>query len=116
MPVTSHMGYQHEVSYLSSGRFQALVEFLFLASGLEQNRFVPQLLFMNGFRDNRTGFELGFGPLIEIIHVADGYYDDNNKWHLPDEWTNLKHAKFLLHYLFSRVVAFFEQVFKKNIP
>jgi hypothetical protein len=84
-PVTSLFGYQFEKQYLSSGQFQALVEFVFMINGLESGSISPSLTFLNGFRFNKSGFEFGIGPVFRGIQVADGYYDEYNKWHLKKE-------------------------------
>jgi hypothetical protein len=84
-PITSLFGYQFEKQYLSSGQFQALVEFVFMINGLEAGTISPSLTFLNGFRFNKSGFEFGIGPVFRAIKIADGYYDENEKWHLQDE-------------------------------
>lgn len=84
-PVTSMFGYQFEKQYLSSGQFQALVEFIFMINGLESGSFSPSLTFLNGFRFNKSGFEFGIGPVFRGIQQAKGYYDENNKWHLEED-------------------------------
>lgn len=86
IPVMSQMGFQLEVQYLSKGRLQALVEFLGLASGLEQGRFVPSLTIMNGFRDSQTGIEFAVGPSLNVVPTADGYYDEAREWQLAADW------------------------------
>ncbi len=97
-PVMSQFGYQYEIQYLSAGNFQALVEFVFMISGLEQQMFIPSLTFMNGFRLNKKGWEVAFGPSISIGRIAKGYYeedangviikdsDGNDIWHREREW------------------------------
>jgi len=99
-PVMSQFGYQFETQYLSAGNFQALVEFVFMVSGLEQQMFIPSLTFMNGFRLNKQGWEIAFGPNISISRMAKGYYefDENNNfvrdadgnriWHLEKDWAD----------------------------
>jgi hypothetical protein len=85
MPVTTLIGYQYELGYLSSGNFQALFEFIGLVGGLEQSRVVPSLTIMNGFRSNKNGFEFAFGPLIELTSKAEGFYNENGTWTLVDD-------------------------------
>lgn len=87
-PILSQFGYQHELQYLSSGNFQALGEVLFMVSGLEQSMFIPSLVVMNGFRENKLGFEFAFGPSFSVRKMADGYYADGI-WHLKHEWNQL---------------------------
>lgn len=81
-PVMSMFGYQYEVQYLSSGEFQALIEFIASVNGLESGTVVPSLTFLNGFRFNKSGWELGLGPVFRVSKIADGYYDYEGKWHL----------------------------------
>lgn len=96
--ISSLIGWQQEMQYLSSGNFEGLVEFVFTASGLESGRFIPAVTFLNGFRLNRQGWEIAFGPTLRAIKKADGYYqmhDDGNgnlsydpvkDWHLLGDW------------------------------
>jgi hypothetical protein len=97
--LTSVIGWQQEVQYLSAGNFQGLVEFIFTGSGLESGRFIPAITFLNGFRLNRQGWEIAFGPTFRFIRKADGYYtgvknengefiyDPVKDWHLEREWS-----------------------------
>lgn len=90
-PVMTQFGYQLEVQYLNAGNFQALVEFIPMITGIDQQMFIPSITFLNGFRNNKSGWEFAFGPAIGFMRVADGYYDNNraggdNKWHLKEEW------------------------------
>ena len=86
MPVMFQFGYQFEVKYLNEGNFQALFEFIPMITGLDQGYFIPSFSILNGLRHNRNGLEFAFGPNIVISKTADGYYDDNNTWHLQSEW------------------------------
>lgn len=79
-PIMSQMGYQHEIMYLNSGNFQALIENLWMISGLEQSLFIPSWIIMNGFRDAKSGMEFGFGPSFAVRTVADGYFDGEGTW------------------------------------
>jgi hypothetical protein len=92
-PVLSQFGYQYEIQYLSAGQFNALVEFLGMVSGLEQQLFIPSVVFMNGFRFGKRHWEFAFGPSISLRKEALGFYDTENlmgeghdKWFLEDEW------------------------------
>lgn len=89
-PVLTQFGYQFETSYLGAGNFQALFETVFMVSGLEQGMFIPTILIMNGFRDNKLGLEFSFGPSFSLRRKAKGYYtkddEDNLVWHLNSEW------------------------------
>ena len=62
-----------------------LLEFIPLISGLEQGRFIPIFVFLNGFRNAKSGIEFGFGPMINVTTMANGYYD-GEVWHLEKEW------------------------------
>ena len=84
-PVITQFGYQWETQYLSSGNFQALIEFVGLIGGLETGRFVPSLSFMNGFRNSKSGWEIAFGPSFKLVKYATGYYE-NGHWYLENEW------------------------------
>jgi hypothetical protein len=93
MPFISQVGYQQEFQYMSSGNFQALVEVLVMASGLEQSLFIPNVVLMNGFRHQKSGFEIAFGPSIGARKMADGYFatvvteaGEEEKWFLEGEW------------------------------
>ncbi|MHC1702348.1 MAG: hypothetical protein AB9846_00440 [Tenuifilaceae bacterium] len=84
-PMTSVFGYQYEFQYLSAGDFQALVETVVAFSGLETGNFIPSISVMNGFRFNKKGWEFALGPIFRFSRVAEGYYDDNDKWHLTED-------------------------------
>ncbi len=90
IPFISQLGVQYEVQYMSAGNFQALLEGIALIGGLEQSRFVPSVSILNGFRENKYGFEFGFGPSVSLRNVATGYYDlrseGDGEWHLANEW------------------------------
>lgn len=83
-PVSSMIGYQFEKQYLSSGDFQALVEFIPSINSLESGLVIPSLTGMLGFRFNKSGFEFGLGPVFRIVTTADGFYDEQNNWILKD--------------------------------
>ncbi len=92
-PYLSQLGYQYEIQYLSAGNFQALVEFLFMLSGLEQQLFNPSIVFMNGFRIGKSGWEIAFGPTISLKQTAKGFYDEYNlledganEWYRVKDW------------------------------
>lgn len=99
--ITSVIGWQQEVQYLSSGNYQGLIEFIFTGSGLESGRFIPAFTFLNGFRLNRQGWEIAFGPTFRFVRKADGFYDKLNllgngsdKWYLVSQWPNDKGPNF----------------------
>jgi len=104
-PFLSQFGYQHEVQYVSAGEFQALVEFLVVASGMEQQLFIPTIAFLNGFRINKSGWEIAFGPNLSINKEAEGFYDKNslmggdaNEWYIVDDWYELHDYENILPY------------------
>jgi hypothetical protein len=87
-PLMFQFGYQFEVQYLNEGNYQALFEFLPTVTGFNQNVFIPSLTVMNGFRNNKHGWEIAFGPTFGLVNKANGYYDAANAWHLENEWTD----------------------------
>lgn len=74
--------YQHEVQYVSSGKFQALLEIIPAINGIETKYVSPSLTLLNGFRYD--GWELGFGPVFRFNRTAYGHYDAENKWQMDD--------------------------------
>jgi hypothetical protein len=85
-PVMFQFGYQFEVQYLNEGNYQALFEFLPTVSGFNQNVFIPSVTVMNGFRNNKHGWEIAFGPTFAIVCKANGYFDAENNWHLESDY------------------------------
>ena len=85
-PVMFQFGYQFEKQYLNEGNYQALFEFLPTITGFNQNVFIPSLTIMNGFRENKYGWEIGFGPSFALITKADVYQDSSGHWKLAKEW------------------------------
>lgn len=86
-PLMFQFGYQFEVKYLNQGDFQALFEFIPIVTGLDQGKFIPSISILNGMRSNRTGWEFAFGPVFYSLKQANGYYDNENNWHLEEEWS-----------------------------
>jgi hypothetical protein len=82
---TMMLGYQFERQYISSGDFQALIEFIPAINGLESGKIIPSFTFLNGFRFNNTGWEVGLGPVIRFSREAQGYYDTEGEWHLASQ-------------------------------
>jgi len=74
------IGYQQEIEYLNSGDFQALFEMVPAVTGLDQGLFIPSLSLMNGFRDNKNGWEFAFGPVFSLARMSNGYKDSSNNW------------------------------------
>jgi len=68
-------GYQFEKQYLNEGNFQALFEFVPMITGLDQGRFIPSINFLNGIRNNTTGWEFAFGPNFSVGNYAEGYWE-----------------------------------------
>lgn len=86
--VMTVFGYQKEVQYINEGNFQALFEFIPMVSGLDQGRFIPSFTFMNGFRNNKSGWEFALGPQVSVTQTARGFYDSNDNWHLAADFDN----------------------------
>lgn len=93
-PINVQFGYQLEQQYLSAGNFQALIEVIGLIGGLESGQILPSISLLNGFRDNKTGIEFAFGPVIRLVQTANVYKADltadgdpgDGAWHLEDDW------------------------------
>jgi hypothetical protein len=83
-------GYQFEKQYLNEGNFQALFEFVPMVTGLDQGRFIPSINFLNGIRNNTTGWEFAFGPNFSFGSYAKGY------WSNPSNTTDYATGSFLL--------------------
>lgn len=81
------LGYQFEVQYLNAGKLQALFEFVPSITGAEQGIFLPNVNILHGLRHNINGLEFGMGLSIGVAQRATGYFDDNNEWHLPQDWS-----------------------------
>lgn len=81
-PINCMIGYQYEKQFISSGDFQALLEFVPTVSGMESGLFVPSMSTMLGFRFNKSGIEFGLGPVLRVVKMAEGYYDSTNTWQL----------------------------------
>lgn len=79
-PVVSMIGYQVEWQYVGTERFSALVEGIFNISGMEQGRFMPSLIVMNGFRFGTAGWEFGFGPGFGFKTTTQGFFDTENAY------------------------------------
>jgi len=85
-PMMFQFGYQFEKQYLNEGNFQALFEVIPLITGLDQGLFIPSITFMHGLRDDRNGWEFAFGPTINFVKEAQGYYDNSGQWHVSSDW------------------------------
>lgn len=82
-PVMFQFGYQFEKQYLNEGRWQALFEFVPMVTGIDQGLFIPSLTIMNGFRDNYGGWEIAFGPTLNVARYSNWYRDLNSGEFLP---------------------------------
>jgi hypothetical protein len=73
-------GYQFEKQYLNEGNYQALFEFIPLLTGIDQQLVIPSFTFLNGFRNNVSGWEVALGPSVsftttaEVGKIGDQYY------------------------------------------
>jgi hypothetical protein len=81
-------GYQQEVQYLNSGKYQALFEFVPAVIGLDKELLIPSLSFMNGLRNNVSGWEFAIGPNFTVVQTAKGFYTADGKWHLESEFAS----------------------------
>ncbi|MDP3929114.1 MAG: hypothetical protein Q8R57_08830 [Bacteroidota bacterium] len=77
-PSLFQFGYQFEKQYLNEGKFQALFEFIPMISGIEQELFIPSFTFLNGFRNNVSGWEIAIGPSFGFGKTGDRYKIDGN--------------------------------------
>lgn len=96
-PFMFQFGYQFEKQYLNEGNFQALVELIPTITGMDQGRLIPSFTFLNGLRNNKSGWEFAFGPTFNIIRMAKGFYwdaDGNtiNEWYLERETEKVRAA------------------------
>ncbi len=79
-PAMFQFGYQFEKQYLNEGNFQALFEFIPMITGIDQQMFIPSLTFLNGFRNNNSGWEIAIGPSISTTTKLKGA-DYNGKFY-----------------------------------
>jgi TolB-like protein len=86
-PFMFQFGYQFEKQYLNEGNFQALFEFIPNISGMDQGRVIPSFTFLNGLRNNKSGFEFAFGPTLTFTKTAKGFIGPDNKWYLEKDAT-----------------------------
>lgn len=96
-PAMFQFGYQFEKQYLNEGNYQALFEFLPMITGVDQQLIIPSLTFLNGFRNNKNGWEIAFGPTIGLVSKLDGA-DYNGRFYSKKDLqtmniTNLKTEK-----------------------
>jgi hypothetical protein len=75
-PVTSMFGYPFEKQSVRSGDFQAVVEVIGAANGLESDTINPSTAVLNDFRFNNSSYEFGIGLVLRAAKTAEGYYKD----------------------------------------
>jgi hypothetical protein len=80
IPVMFQFGYQFEKQYLNEGNFQGLLEFIPMITGADQGQFIPSFSLLNGFRSQKSGLEIAFGPSFSFSKVAEGYFDSAGTW------------------------------------
>lgn len=70
-PAMFQFGYQFEKQYLNEGNYQALFEFIPMVTGVDQQLVIPSLTLLNGFRNNKTGWEIAIGPTVSLAHYRE---------------------------------------------
>lgn len=83
-PAMFQFGYQFEKQYLNEGNYQALFEFIPMITGVDQQLIVPSITILNGFRNNKHGWEVAIGPSISIASYKDLALIDG-KYYTEDE-------------------------------
>lgn len=78
-PAMFQFGYQFEKQYLNEGNYQALFEFIPMVTGVDQQLAIPSIAFLNGFRNNKVGWEIAIGPSFSLarfnqLALIDGKY------------------------------------------
>lgn len=82
-PAMFQFGYQFEKQYLNEGNYQALFEFIPMISGLDQQMIIPSITVLNGFRNNKKGWEVAIGPSFnmakyaQLAKVGNAYYTES---------------------------------------
>ncbi len=84
MPYLTQFGYHTEARYINTGSVMALVEFVGLIGGMDQQKFIPSFSVVNGFRFKKSKFEFGFGPMFTVQRKANGFYRKDG-WHLEED-------------------------------
>lgn len=74
-PVVTNIGYQFELQYVGTENFSGLFEFVPMLTGLEQGQFLPSMLFLNGYRFGKAGWEVAFGPNFGLTKTSKGFFD-----------------------------------------
>lgn len=65
-PAMFQFGYQFEKQYLNEGNYQALFEFIPMITGVDQQMVIPSFTILNGFRNNKYGWEIAIGPSVSL--------------------------------------------------
>ena len=84
-PAIFQFGWQQEISYISAGNFQALVEFVPAIGGLESGLLIPSMTVLQGFRVGKMGLEFALGPTFRLVQVADVYNAADGTWRLASD-------------------------------
>jgi hypothetical protein len=74
-PSATLIGYQFEKQYIGTENFSALGEVLVSVSALEKGYAIPSIIFMNGFRFGKAGWEIAFGPGFGLRKTSNGFFD-----------------------------------------
>ncbi len=88
-PGAFQFGYQFEKQYLNEGNCQALLEFIPMISGVDQQMAVPSFTVLNGFRHTKNGLEIAIGPTFSLTPKLSGGLVDG-KFYTHDELTKNK--------------------------
>jgi len=80
-PALFQCGYQFEFQYLSEGTYSALLEFIPMVSGFDQNSIIPTFTIMNGLRNTKNGLEFAVGPTFNFVKQARGFYGSDKRWY-----------------------------------
>ena len=83
-PAMFQFGYQFEKQYLNEGNYQALFEFIPMITGVDQQLVIPSITILNGFRNNKHGWEVAIGPSISVASYQDLALI-NGKYYTEDE-------------------------------
>lgn len=85
-PAMFQFGYQFEKQYLNEGNYQALFEFIPMLTGVDQQIVIPSFTVLNGFRNNKHGWEVAIGPSISVASYSD-LAKVNGKYYTREELT-----------------------------
>jgi hypothetical protein len=88
-PFLSHLGYQFEKVFISSGNMHALVEFLPILSGFEHNTIIPSANLLLGVRNSKNGLEFAMGYNAALTKVIDKTKPADDPHYTPGFQTGL---------------------------